>query len=394
MGIALNITVFNITGALGNGVFSASNTTPPTTSWINYPSTETQRANAGVLPAASVSGNATIYVQVNQVAGQVDFVVDVFGYYSTQAVTNQEFLVTTNASTAAIHGRSTTAGGNAIWGEATGGTGTSWGVRGTSSSSAPGAAGVFGQGPTGLPPNPYANFTGVAGIFGVDKNNYGVVGLSSNVSGKFVNQDATSGTLVSAAYLGETLKAGRFFGDVSVNNQGSMMGNLSVVGSISKGSGTFKIDHPLDPENKYLYHSFVESPDMMNVYNGNVILDARGRAIVELPTYFETLNKDFRYQLTCIGRCLTPPYIAEEVAGDRFQIAGGQPFAKISWQVTGIRRDPFANANRVIPEVEKEPEMKGYYLHPAEYKQPPEKGITERGLAMERERAARQTNEY
>ena len=35
----------------------------------------------------------------------------------------------------------------------------------------------------------------------------------------------------------------------------------------------FVIDHPLDPANKYLSHCSVESPDVMNLYNGNV---ARG----------------------------------------------------------------------------------------------------------------------
>src|SRR5262245_7688863 len=51
-------------------------------------------------------------------------------------------------------------------------------------------------------------------------------------------------------------KAGVFGGDVTVQ------GNLDVIGNVSKGGGSFKIDHPLDPENKFLFHSFVESPDM------------------------------------------------------------------------------------------------------------------------------------
>jgi len=86
---------------------------------------------------------------------------------------------------------------------------------------------------------------------------------------------------------------------------GYFSGDAHVTGSLSKGGGSFKIDHPLDPENKYLYHSFVESPEMMNVYNGNALLDANGEAWVELPDWFETLNRDFRYQLTCIAGLLT-----------------------------------------------------------------------------------------
>ena len=99
-------------------------------------------------------------------------------------------------------------------------------------------------------------------------------------------------------------------------------GDVSIAGNLSKGSGSFKIDHPLDPENKYLSHSFVESPDMMNIYNGNVVLDDEGAAWVELPEWFEALNKEFRYQLTCIGG-FAQVYIAEEIVDGRFKIAGG-----------------------------------------------------------------------
>ncbi|MEM7390782.1 MAG: hypothetical protein AAF492_00420, partial [Verrucomicrobiota bacterium] len=54
--------------------------------------------------------------------------------------------------------------------------------------------------------------------------------------------------------------------------------DFHVSGTLSKSLGSFKIDHPLDPANKFLSHSFVESPDMMNVYNGNVRLDDDGEA--------------------------------------------------------------------------------------------------------------------
>jgi hypothetical protein len=83
--VAANITVFNISGAGSNGVFKAGAALPLTTAWINYPPTETQRANAGVLP---LGAGGTIVVQVNQGAGSVDFVVDVFGYYSPLGIVN------------------------------------------------------------------------------------------------------------------------------------------------------------------------------------------------------------------------------------------------------------------------------------------------------------------
>ena len=125
---------------------------------------------------------------------------------------------------------------------------------------------------------------------------------------------------------------------------GVFSGNVQVTGSLSKGGGSFKIDHPLDPENKYLYHSFVESPDMMNIYNGVAVLDAVGEATVDLPEWFEALNREFRYQLTAIGAAAAESACRQEIAGNRFLIAGGRPGMKVSWQVTGIRKDACADA--------------------------------------------------
>jgi len=131
-----------------------------------------------------------------------------------------------------------------------------------------------------------------------------------------------------------------------------LLGNISIPGALSKGSGTFKIDHPLDPANKYLSHSFVESPDMLNVYNGSAVLDGEGRAIIELPFYFEALNRDYSYQLEGVGS-YAPLYIEQEIRDNRFTVSGGRPGMKVSWQVVGIRQDPFASAHPVIVEQEK-----------------------------------------
>ncbi len=151
-------------------------------------------------------------------------------------------------------------------------------------------------------------------------------------------------------------------------------GGVSINGALSKGSGTFKIDHPQDPENKYLYHSFVESPDMMNVYNGNITTDAQGDAVVSLPTYFEALNKDFRYQLTVIGT-FAQAIVMKEVEANQFIIKTDKPNVKVSWQVTGVRKDPFAEKNRVVPEVEKTGSEKGKFLHPEAYGLPLDRSI-------------------
>jgi len=143
---------------------------------------------------------------------------------------------------------------------------------------------------------------------------------------------------------------------------------------LSKGGGGFKIDHPLDPENKFLSHSFVESPDMMTVYNGNVMTDDRGEAIVELPDYFAVLNRDYRYQLTPIGE-LTQATVTREIRDNRFTIKTDKPGVKVSWQVTGIRQDPWANTHRIPVEEEKGEGERGLFLHPDVQNQPEERSI-------------------
>jgi len=140
-------------------------------------------------------------------------------------------------------------------------------------------------------------------------------------------------------------------------------GNVSIPGTLSKGSGSFKIDHPLDPQNKYLYHSFVESPDMMNIYNGNVVTDEKGLATVEMPAWFGALNREFRYQLTVIGQ-FAQAIIAREIEGGRFTIQSDKPAVKVSWQVTGIRKDAYAEKNRILVEEDKPTTEKGTCLHP------------------------------
>jgi hypothetical protein len=172
-----------------------------------------------------------------------------------------------------------------------------------------------------------------------------------------------------ANYIGTPTNCYGVYGDASggtTNYAVYANGALRVQGALSKLSGTFEIDHPLDPANKYLYHSFVESPDMMNIYNGNINTDANGVAVVDLPNYFDTLNKDFRYQLTVMGTTFAQALISKKVSGNKFEIKTSVPNVEVSWQVTGIRKDAWANAHRVVVEVDKNAHDKGKYLAPAE----------------------------
>lgn len=194
--------------------------------------------------------------------------------------------------------------------------------------------------------------TGNFGVYGFAKNSggnsYGVYGISYNNTGSSTGNKygvygrASGGTNNYAGYFAS--------GSVQVSNM------------LSKGGGTFKIDHPLDPENKYLYHSFVESPDMMNIYNGNITTDAQGYATVTMPDYFNALNVDFRYQLTVMGT-FAQAIVKEKINGNSFVLQTNLPNVEVSWQVTGVRNDKFAQANRVQVEVEKPEDEKGLYLH-------------------------------
>jgi hypothetical protein len=150
-------------------------------------------------------------------------------------------------------------------------------------------------------------------------------------------------------------------------------GSTTIVGGLAKGSGSFVIDHPLDPKNKLLYHSFVESPDVKNIYDGTATLDRNGEAVIPLPDYFLALNRDFRYLATGMSDAMPDLHLARGVHrkwfifGPVFTVAGGTPGGTISWQVTGIRKDPLILKNPIIPEVMKGPGRpvdKGHCLFP------------------------------
>ena len=290
-------------------------------------------------------------------------------YRLPQTCSNGQIAEWNNTASQWECGDDDTGGPHDHWGETWTGSGTGLTLSGGSTglSGSGSSYGVYGVG-TGAGSGVYG--TGNFGVWGdgsawgvYGHGNYGVYGSGLNY-GVYGDSAYGSGVHGSSYYGTGVYGSGGSYG---VYSDGDMhvANDLSVVGNVSKGGGSFKIDHPLDPANKYLYHSFVESPDMMNVYNGNVTLDANGEAWVELPDWFETLNRDFRYQLTCIGG-FAHVYIAEEVQDNRFQIAGGESGMTVSWQVTGIRHDPYAEANRIPVEEEKPPEEQGLYLHPVE----------------------------
>ena len=209
--------------------------------------------------------------------------------------------------------------------------------------------GVGGNGDT----NPNGNQTGGIGVQG-----YGGSATFSGAGGAFYT--------------------GNGFGNEGLYAQGGLAGNfagdLMVSGAIMAGTKDFKIDHPLDPANKYLVHASVESSEMKNIYDGNVTTDSQGHATVQLPEWFEVLNTDFRYQLTVIGQ-FAQAIVAREIENNQFEIRTSVPNVKVSWQVTGVRQDAYAKANPLVVEQEKDARLRGFYIHPELYGAPEEKQI-------------------
>src|SRR5215470_16230177 len=238
--------------------------------------------------------------------------------------------------------------------------------------------GVFAQGGSSINS---AVGAGVVANGGISNSGVGGEGLIAN-GGFSLNSGpgdgivATGGdsvNLIATGGEGIFAQGGLGFGNVR-GLAGEFSGNVVVSGNLSKGGGSFKIDHPLDPDNKYLYHSFVESPDMKNVYDGVVTTDQNGEATVTMPDYFEALNRDFRYQLTVIGQ-FAQAIIASEISGNSFTIKTDRPGVKVSWQVTGIRQDAYANKHRIPVEEDKPERERGYYIHPEVFNQPEEKSV-------------------
>jgi hypothetical protein len=239
-----------------------------------------------------------------------------------------------------------------------------------------GGSGVSAMGGGGTPGDRGGD--GVTAKGGIDS------GIGVRAEGGFGNQSVGGIGVLAQGGMGGGFPQG-FEGGIGVWAQGGsgirgdglagkFVGNVDVTGTLSKGAGSFKIDHPLDPENKYLYHSFVESPEMMNIYNGNVTTDENGDATVTLPEWFESLNKDFRYQLTVIGQ-FAQAIVASEVIDHHFAIKTSAANVKVSWQVTGVRQDAYAKAHRIKVEEDKPERERGYYLHPEVFNQPEEKSV-------------------
>ena len=345
-------------------------------------------ANSAGVEGSSLNGSGLSGVSTNN-----------YGAYGTTASASHAGMFGTTATNngKGMWGRANN-GANAVgvFGESTDGRGvfgdssTGTGVRGESSS----GSGVYGFSGTGL--GVFGNSLSNHGVFGratsnthagvygsnlLGTNGIGVmgeaqggsnqnsIGVFGSAGGTGVRGESSAGHGVAGygSFLGASIYgasgaawAGYFDGDVVVD------GNLQVNNNFGA-----RVDHPLDPANKFLNQSFVESPEMMSVQTGNITTDANGEAIVSLPEYFGAMSSDFRYQLTVVGQ-FAQAIVAQKIEGNTFKIKTDKPNVEVSWQVTGLRQN---KTNRKPTEELKSETERGHYLNPAAFGQPAEKSI-------------------
>ncbi|MFY9643857.1 MAG: hypothetical protein WAK29_01685 [Terriglobales bacterium] len=381
VGLAAPSSDFTVSGSpvTKSGTLTMNWTIPPTPD--STPNAIVKRDSSGSITAFGISGTFLAANNTasggNGVYGEDDSGVGVNGYSAAGGAGVQGVIGTGGSSSSSgVYGQNDSAsGGKGVLGISQGSVG--FGVQGL----APGSNGMgvvgtntsFGSVAQGI------RGTAPIGVIG-DSNGYGVVATSDN-SNAFLaknNSGADAAVIVNAGG-GAVLFASGTSGSLFLDGAG----NLSLSGTLSAASKNFRIDHPLDPANKYLYHAAIESSEIKNLYDGVAMLDGGGSAVVSLPDWFEAVNGDFRYQLTAVGAPGPNLYIAREISSGQFVIAGGQPGTKVSWQVTGVRHDAFAQAHPLQVSVEKPENERGYYIHPELYGAPAEKSLAAAHLSQQ-----------
>jgi trimeric autotransporter adhesin len=243
---------------------------------------------------------------------------------------------------------------------------------------------VVGQSVSGI--GVVGTSTGNNGVFGNSANGDGVRGETGSSNGSGVVGTTTSGAWgalgrqVGTAHAGVYAVSGpngninaAIWGvqNATAGAAGFFEGTVDVNGDLYATDKHFRIDHPLDPLNRYLEHASVESNERMNIYNGNITTDAHGEATVQLPNWFEALNVDFRYQLTTLGEEFAQARVSRKIERNRFSIKTDRPHIEVSWQVTGVRNDAYARTHPIRVEVDKPAEERGKYTFPELYGLPP-----------------------
>lgn len=367
----------NTTGNLGNGVYGQATGTNGTGVY----GFANNAGGDGVIGEATQGGRYGVWGLNNNVTGIGVFGsttgANAFGVRGQSATTATGVLGTNNGT------------GNGVWGD---NTGTGVGVRGQSTTTGIGVFGFNNGAGNGVLGNNTGTGRGVEGqsastgigVFGLNSGTgvgvqgqsvttgIGVIGFNTGAGVGVQGQNSSTGTAVVG--INTSLTGDGIVGQTPAGSAGFAVFANGDMGA--SGIKPFYIDHPTEPATKYLRHFALESNEVLNVYRGNVILDANGEATVTLPNYFDKININFSYNLTSIG-AKSDVFIKEEIINNQFKIAGGLPNQKISWQVYSERNDAYLQQFPEKREVEinKNSNDAGNYLMPELYNQPKEKGI-------------------
>ena len=121
-------------------------------------------------------------------------------------------------------------------------------------------------------------------------------------------------------------------------------GAVTIAGSLSKGSGSFRIDHPLKPDTHQLVHSFIEGPQADLIYRGKLTL-VNGKAqanIDEVSTMTEGTFEALCREVQCFTTNENGwDLVKGKVIGNIIYIESQNPNStdEISWMVIGERKD-------------------------------------------------------
>ena len=127
----------------------------------------------------------------------------------------------------------------------------------------------------------------------------------------------------------------------------AVVGALSCTGALSKGSGSFRIEHPLPAKSAthQLVHSFIEGPQADLIYRGKVVL-VDGTASVNIDAV-STMTEGTFEVLCREVQCFTTnetgwTAVRGKVTGNILTIEAKDADCvdEISWMVIGERQDP------------------------------------------------------
>lgn len=275
--------------------------------------------------------------------------------------------------------------GYGVYAQAGGGFTTSYGVFGDSPAR-------FGVGVYGRTMDSTTSWN--LGVIGESRGTQGtgVGGVNTALTGPTVGVSGQSDSNAGRGVYGYAAStSGTVYGVAGAKAAGSAGFAVFAQGDVgASGTKPFRIDHPFDPENKYLLHYATESPTPQNTYSGSVVTDANGYAWVQLPDYFEEINANFKYQLTVVDDpnsnedSFPLVKVRRPISGNRFQIRSSVPGVTVSWRVEADRNDAYVRAYRPKTEVEKDESERGKLQHPELYGQPKEKGLFYSPYSIER----------